>query len=177
MTKEDIIKKAIDSLNRAKRLKLSANDIEDRQDGARITLEDAETHELFDVSIENGAELLNARLPGESEATSVNDLIMLRVAKSIFDAYKESVSAWFDKTIYKPDPLDGPAIASVAVADLPYDLQMNGRSLAATIDVIDDLRHNIKDLEERNAQLEQEVYNLLCAKEEMLDAMRRKGIM
>ena len=102
---------------------------------------------------------------------SPDNIIMLRIAKHIFEDYKKAKnnisSILSSGTLSSSQVISALDIDSVSAT---YDISVNGRSLTNTIDVVDELKNRIKDLEDVNNKLIGEIYCLKAA-------LQAKGIL
>ena len=113
-------------------------------------------------------------LPDEPANLSPGDIIMLRIAKHIFEAYKKSKNNIIDNDLI----LSGGTLSSgqiisasnINVGSTTYDIDINGRSLTATIDEVDKLKNKVRDLEDINNKLVNEIDYLRAT-------LRAKGIL
>ena len=90
-----------------------------------------------------------------------DDIIMLRIAKRIFETYKKSKNNSVDSGL----TLSGGTLSSgkiisasnINVGSTAYDIDINGRNLTATIDEVDELKNKVRDLEDINNKLTNEI--------------------
>lgn len=103
-------------------------------------------------------------LPDDPENLSPDDIIMLRIAKLIFEAYKKSKNNIIDSSlILSGSVLSGDqtiSASNINVGSTTYDIDINGRSLTATFNEVDELKNKVRDLEDINNKLTNEIYCL-----------------
>lgn len=113
-------------------------------------------------------------LPDEPANLSPDDIIMLRIAKHIFEAYKKFKNNIIDNGLtLSGGTLSSSKIISASNIDCcstVYDMDINGRSLTATIDEVDELKNKVRDLEDINNKLTNEIDYLRAT-------LRTKGIL
>ena len=113
-------------------------------------------------------------LPDDPTNLPPDDIIMLRIAKHIFEAYKKSKNNTIDSgLILSGSALSGGQIISASninVGSTTYDIDINGRSLTVTIDEVDELKNKVRDLEDINNKLTNEIDYLRAT-------LRAKGIL
>lgn len=176
MNIKELIEKAVENLNRVRQLNLSITgtlSLSDNDNVFLVSILDNESDYAFDVAInENIA--AQQLLPDDPENLSPDDIIMLRIAKHIFEAYKKSKNNIIDRGL----TLSGGALCSgktisasnISCGSTTCDIDINGRSLTATIDEVDDLKNKIRDLEDINNKLTNEIDCLRAT-------LRAKGIL
>ena len=176
MNIKELIEKAVENLNRVRQLKLNITDMSsqpDNDDVFLVSILDNESGCTFYVAIDEN--MSNQQLlPDEPTNLSPDDIIMLRIAKCIFEAYKKSKN----NIITGSSILSGCALNSgqiisasnINVGSTTCDIDINGRSLTATIDEVDELKNKVKDLEDINNKLTNEIYCLRVA-------LQAKGIL
>ena len=173
---KELIKKAVENLNRVRQLKLSITGIlslSDNDNVFYVSILDNESGCAFDVAIDEN--MSNQQLlPDDPTNLSPDNIIMLRIAKHIFEAYKKSKNNIIDKGLTLSSiPLNSGQIISASDVDsvsTTYDISVNDRSLTVTIDVVDELKNRVRDLEDTNTKLIDEIY---CLK----SILRSKGIL
>ena len=176
MNIKELIEKAVENLNRVRQLNLNIAgtlSLSDNDDVFYVSILDNESGCAFDVAIDEN--MSNQQLlPDEPANLSPGDIIMLRIAKHIFEAYKKSKNNIIDNDLI----LSGGTLSSgqiisasnINVGSTTYDIDINGRSLTATIDDVDELKNKVRDLEDINNKLTNEI--------DYLKAMlRAKGIL
>ena len=176
MNIKELIEKAVENLNRVRQLNLNIAgtlSLSDNDDVFYVSILDNESGCAFDVAIDEN--MSNQQLlPDEPANLSPDDIIMLRIAKHIFEAYKKSKNNIIDNDLI----LSGGTLSSgqiisasnINVGSTTYDIAINGRSLTATIDEVDELKNKVRDLENINNKLTNEIDYLKAM-------MRAKGIL
>lgn len=113
-------------------------------------------------------------LPDEPANLSPDDIIMLRIAKRIFEAYKKSKNNIIGSGLaLSGSTLSGGktiCASNIDCGSTMYDVDIDGRSLTATIDEVDDLKNKVRDLEDINNKLTNEIDCLRAA-------LQAKGIL
>ena len=173
---KELIEKAVESLNRVRQLNLNITgtlSLSDNDGVFYVSILDNESGRAFDVAIDEN--ISNQQLlPDDPENLSPDDIIMLRIAKRIFEAYKKSKNNIIDSglTLSGGTLSGGQTISAsnINVGSTTYDIDINGRSLTATIDEVDELKNKVRDLEDINNKLTNEI-NCLRA------MLRAKGIL
>ena len=173
---KELIKKAVENLNRVRQLKLSITGIlslSDNDNVFYVSILDNESGCAFDVAVDEN--MSNQQLlPDDPTNISPDNIIMLRIAKHIFEAYKKSKNNIItDSSILSSGTLSSSQVISALDIDsvsATYDISVNGRSLTNTIDVVDELKNRIRDLEDTNNKLIDEIYCLKAA-------LQAKGIL
>ena len=173
---KELIKKAVENLNRVRQLKLSITGIlslSDNDNVFYVSILDNESGCTFDVAVDENMSTQQL-LPDDPENISPDNIIMLRIAKHIFEAYKKSKNNIITgSSILSSGTLSSSQVISALDIDsvsATYDISINGRSLTDTIDVVDELKNRIKDLEDVNNKLIGEIYCLKAA-------LQAKGIL
>ena len=163
MNIKELIEKAVENLNRVRQLNLNIAgtlSLSDNDDVFYVSILDNESGCAFDVAIDEN--MSNQQLlPDEPANLSPGDIIMLRIAKHIFEAYKKSKNNIIDNDLI----LSGGTLSSgqiisasnINVGSTTYDIDINGRSLTATIDDVDELKNKVRDLEDINNKLTNEI--------------------
>ena len=176
MNIKELIEKAVENLNRVRQLNLNIAgtlSLSDNDDVFYVSILDNESGCAFDVAIDEN--MSNQQLlPDEPANLSPGDIIMLRIAKHIFEAYKKSKNNIIDNDLI----LSGGTLSSgqiisasnINVGSTTYDIDINGRSLTATIDEVDELKNKVRDLEDINNKLVNEIDYLRAT-------LRAKGIL
>ena len=107
-------------------------------------------------------------LPDDPTNISPDNIIMLRIAKHIFEVYKKSKnnisSILSGSTLASSQP-----ISTLDIGGTTYDISIDGRSLTDTIDVVDELKNRIRDLENINS-------TLICEIDDLKALLKAKGI-
>ena len=171
---KELIEKAVESLNRVRQLNLNITGTLSLSDDVfSVLILDNESGCTFDATIDKN--ISNQQLlPDDPTNLSPDDIIMLRIAKRIFEAYKKSKNNIIDSGL----TLSGSALSggqtisasNINVGSTTYDIDVNGRSLTATIDEVDDLKNKVRDLEDINNKLTNEIDYLRAT-------LRAKGIL
>ena len=171
---KELIEKAVENLNRVRQLNLNTVDTLSLSDDVfSVLILDNESGCTFDVVIDEN--MSNQQLlPDDPTNLSPDDIIMLRIAKRIFEAYKKSKNNIIDNgLILSGSTLSSGQIISASninVGSTTYDIDINGRSLTATIDEVDELKNKIRNLEDINNKLTNEIDYLRTT-------LRAKGIL
>ena len=176
MNIKELIEKAVENLNRVRQLNLSITgtlSLSDNDDVFYVSILDNESGRAFDVAIDEN--ISNQQLlPDDPMNLPPDDIIMLRIAKHIFETYKKSKNNIITgSSILSSGALNSGQIISASninVGSTTYDIDINGRSLTATIDEVDELKNKVKDLEDINNKLTNEIYCLRAT-------LRAKGIL
>ena len=163
---KELIKKAVENLNRVRQLKLSITGIlslSDNDNVFYVSILDNESGCAFDVAVDENMSTQQL-LPDDPENLSPDNIIMLRIAKRIFEAYKKSKNNIITgSSILSSGALNSGQIISASninVGSTTYDISVNGRSLTDTIDEVDELKNRVKDLEYINNKLTNEIDDL-----------------
>ena len=176
MNIKELIEKAVENLNRVRQLNLNitgTSSLSDNDGVFYVSILDNESGRALDVAIDEN--ISNQQLlPDDPTNLSPDDIIMLRIAKRIFEAYKKSKNNVIDHGL----TLSGGALSSdkiisasnINVGSTTYDIDINGRSLTATIDEVDELKNKVRDLEDINNKLVNEIDYLRAT-------LRAKGIL
>ena len=176
MNIKELIEKAIENLNRVRQLNLSITgtlSLSDNDDVFYVSILDNESGCTFDVAIDENI-ATQQLLSDDPTNLPPDDIIMLRIAKHIFEAYKKSKNNIIDSSlILSGSVLNGGqtiSASNINVGSTAYDIDINGRSLTATFDEVDDLKNKVRDLEDINNKLTNEIYCLRAT-------LRAKGIL
>lgn len=176
MNIKELIEKAVENLNRVRQLSLSITgtlSLSDNDDVFYVSILDNESSCAFDVAIDENI-AAQQLLPDDPENLSPDNIIMLRIAKHIFETYKKSKNNSIDSglTLSGGASSGGKTISasSVSCGSTTCDIDINGRSLTAAIDEVDKLKNKVKDLENINNKLTNEIDYLRAA-------LRAKGIL
>ena len=176
MNIKELIEKAVENLNRVKQLNLDITgtlSLSDNDSVFYVSILDNESGRAFNVAIDEN--ISNQQLlPDDPTNLSPDDIILLRIAKRIFETYKKSKNNSIDSGL----TLSGGTLSSgkiisasnINVGSTTYDIDINGRSLTATIDEVDELKNKVRDLEDINNKLTNEIDYLRAA-------LRAKGIL
>lgn len=176
MNIKELIEKAVENLNRVKQLNLDITgtlSLSDNDSVFYVSILDNESGCTFDVAIDEN--ISNQQLlPDEPANLSSDDIIMLRIAKRIFEAYKKSKNNIIDSSLILSSSTlnSGQTISAsnINVGSTTYDIDINGRSLTSTFDEVDELKNKVRDLEDINNKLTNEIYCLRAT-------LRAKGIL
>ena len=176
MNIKELIEKAVENLNRVRQLNLNITgtlSLSDNDSVFYVSILDNESGRAFDVAIDEN--ISNQQLlPDDPTSLSPDDIIMLRIAKRIFEAYKKSKNNIITgSSILSSGALNSGQIISASninVGSTTYDIDINGRSLTATIDDVDELKNKVRDLEDINNKLVNEIDYLRAT-------LRAKGIL
>ena len=176
MNIKELIEKAVENLNRVRQLNLNITgtlSLSDNDGVFYVSILDNESGCAFDVAIDEN--ISNQQLlPDDPTNLPPDDIIMLRIAKRIFEAYKKSKNNIIDSGL----TLSGGALSggrtisasNINVGSTTYAIDINGRSLTATIDEVDELKNKARDLEDINNKLINEIDCLRAT-------LRAKGIL
>ena len=176
MNTKELIEKAVENLNRVRQLNLNITDtlsLSDNDSVFYVSILDNESGCAFDVAIDEN--ISNQQLlPDDPTNLPPDDIIMLRIAKRIFETYKKSKNNTIDSGL----TLSGGTLSSgkiisasnINVGSTTYDIDINGRSLTTTIDEVDELKNKVRDLEDINNKLTNEIDCLRAT-------LRAKGIL
>ena len=173
---KELIEKAVENLNRVRQLNLNITDISSLSDNDNVfsvSILDNESGCTFDVAIDEN--MSNQQLlPDDPTNLSPDNIIMLRIAKHIFETYKKfKNNILTGSSILSSGALNSDQIISaldIGSVSTTCDISVNGRSLTDTIDEIDELKNRVRDLEDTNNKLICEIY---CLK----SMLRSKGIL
>ena len=171
---KELIEKAVESLNRVRQLNLNITGTLSLSDDVfSVLILDNESGCTFDATIDKN--ISNQQLlPDDPTNLSPDDIIMLRIAKRIFEAYKKSKNNVIDSGLtLSGGTLSGGrtiSASNINVGSTTYDIDINGRSLTATIDEVDKLKNKVRDLEDINNKLTNEIDCLRAT-------LRAKGIL
>ena len=176
MNIKELIEKAVENLNRVRQLNLSITgtlSLSDNDSVFYVSILDNESDYAFDVAIDENI-AAQQLLPDDPENLSPDDIIMLRIAKRIFEAYKKSKNNIIDRGL----TLSGGALSggkticasNISCGSTTCDIDINGISLTATINDIDELKNKVRDLENINNKLTNEIDCLRAT-------LRAKGIL
>ena len=173
---KELIEKAVENLNRVRQLNLNITDIlsiSDNDNVFSMSILDNESGCTFYVVIDENMSTQQL-LPDEPANLSPDNIIMLRIAKHIFEAYKKSKNNIITgSSILSSGVLNNSQTISALDVDsvsATYDISVNGRSLTVTFNEVDELKNRIRDLEDVNNKLIGEIYYLKAA-------LQAKGIL
>ena len=176
MNIKELIEKAVENLNRVRQLNLNITgtlSLSDNDSVFYVSILDNESGHAFDIAIDEN--ISNQQLlPDDPTNLSPDDIIMLRIAKRIFEAYKKSKNNIIDSglTLSGSTLSGGKTIcaSNIGCGSSTYDIDINGRSLTATIDDVDELKNKVRNLEDINNKLTNEIDCLRAT-------LRAKGIL
>ena len=176
MNTKELIEKAVENLNRVRQLNLNITgtlSLSDNDGAFCVSILDNESGCAFDVAVD--ANMSNQQLlPDDPTNLPPDDIIMLRIAKRIFETYKKSKNNTIDSglTLSSGTLSGGRTISAsnINVGSTTYDIDINGRSLTTTIDEVDELKNKVRDLEDINNKLTNEIDCLRAT-------LRAKGIL
>lgn len=176
MNIKELIEKAVENLNRVRQLNLNITNMSsqpDNDDVFLVSILDNESGDAFYVVIDENMSTQQL-LPDEPANLSPDDIIMLRIAKRIFEAYKKSKNNIIGSGLaLSGSTLSGGktiCASNIDCGSTMYDVDIDGRSLTATIDEVDDLKNKVRDLEDINNKLTNEIDCLRVA-------LQAKGIL
>ena len=168
---KELIEKAVENLNRVRQLNLNITDIlsiSDNDNVFSMSILDNESGCTFYVVIDENMSTQQL-LPDDPTNISPDNIIMLRIAKHIFEVYKKSKnnisSILSGSTLASSQP-----ISTLDIDDITYDICTNGRSLTDTIDEVDELKNRVRDLENINS-------TLICEIDDLKALLKAKGIL
>ena len=166
MNIKELIEKAVENLNRVRQLNLNITgtlSLSDNDNIFYVSILDNESGRTFDVAVDENMSTQQL-LPDDPTNLSLDNVIMLRIAKCIFEAYKKSKNNIIDSSlILSGSVLNGGqtiSASNINVGSTTYDIDINGRSLTATIDDVDKLKNKVRNLEDINNKLTNEIYCL-----------------
>ena len=169
MNTKELIEKAVENLNRVRQLNLNITgtlSLSDNDSVFYVSILDNESGRAFDIAIDENISNQQLLLDDPTNL-SPDDIIMLRIAKRIFEAYKKSKNNIITgSSILSSGALNSGQIISASninVGSTTYDIDINGRSLTATIDDVDELKNKVRDLEDINNKLTNEIDCLRAA--------------
>ena len=174
MSIKELIEKAVENLNRVRQLNLNITDIlsiSDNDNVFSMSILDNESGCTFYAVIDEN--MSTQQLLSDDPANlSPDNIIMLRIAKHIFETYKKfKNNILTGSSILSSGALNsGQIISTLDIGDITYDICANGRSLTDAFDEVDDLKNRVRDLEDTNTKLVDEIY---CLK----GLLRAKGIL
>ena len=171
---KELIEKAVENLNRVRQLNLNITDIlslYDNDNVFSVSILDNESGCTFDVAIDKN--MSNQQLlPDDPTNLSPDNIIMLRIAKYIFEAYKKFKTTFVNNNIIlnSSSLTSGQQISTLDIGDITYDICTNGRSLTVTFDEVDELKNRVRDLENINS-------TLICEIDDLKALLKAKGIL
>ena len=171
---KELIRKAVENLNRVRQLNLTIINIlllSNDDSVFSVSILDNESGCTFDVAIDEN--MSNQQLwPDDPTNLSPDNIIMLRIAKHIFEVYKKSKNNIINgSSILSSSALNnGQPLGALNIDGTAYDISVNDRSLTVTFNEVDELKNKVKDLEDAN--------NILIGEIDYLKTMlRAKGIL
>ena len=174
MNIKELIEKAVENLNRVRQLNLNITNMSSQPDNDNVFLVsilDNESDCTFYVVIDEN--MSTQQLLSDKPANlSPNNIIMLRIAKHIFEAYKNSKNNIINgsSTLSSSALNNGQPLGALNIDGTAYDISVNDRSLTVTFDEVDELKNKVKDLEDAN--------NILIGEIDYLKTiLRAKGIL
>ena len=173
MITEDLIKDAIENLNRVKQLNLKDIDIIEHLGDYEVEVLDNESGDPFNVIV-NKDLLTQQLLPDDPNNLAPEKIIMLRIAKVIFEAYKKFKANLIDDSLTLNS---NQTISTLKIGSATYDIGVNGRSLTATFDELDDLKDKVEELKIEKQDLENQLNSLKSLVDLLLDRCQNKGIL
>ena len=174
MNIKELIEKAVENLNRVRQLNLNITDMSlqpDNDDAFLVSILDNESDCAFYVVIDENMSTQQL-LSDEPANLSPNNIIMLRIAKHIFEVYKKSKNNIInDSSILSNSALNNDQpLGALNIGGTAYDISVNDRNLTVTFDEVDELKNKVKDLEDAN--------NILIGEIDYLKTiLRAKGIL
>ena len=174
MNIKELIEKAVENLNRVRQLNLNITDMSLQPDNDNVFLVSILDNEsgctfyaVIDESMAN-----QQLLPDDPTNLSPDNIIMLRIAKHIFEAYKNSKNNIINgNSILSSSALNNDQpLGALNIGDTTYDISVNDRSLTVTFNEVDELKNKVRDLEDTN--------NILIGEIDYLKTiLRAKGIL
>ena len=173
---KELIEKAVENLNRVRQLNLNITDISSLSDNDNVfsvSILDNESGCTFYVVIDENMSTQQL-LPDDPTNISPDNIIMLRIAKHIFEVYKKSKNNTINgNSILSSGTLNSGQIISaldIGSVSTTCDINVNGRSLTDIIDEVDELKNRIRDLENINS-------TLICEIDDLKALLKAKGIL
>ena len=171
---KELIEKAVENLNRVRQLNLNITNMSSQPDNDNVFLVsilDNESDCTFYVVIDENMSTQQL-LSDEPANLSPNNIIMLRIAKHIFEVYKKSKNNIINgSSILSGSTLSsGKTISALNIGGTAYNISVNDRNLTVAFDEVDELKNKVKDLEDTN--------NILISEIDYLKTiLRAKGIL
>ena len=168
---KELIEKAVENLNRVRQLNLNITNMSSQPDNDNVFfffLLDNDSYCTFYVVIDENMSTQQL-LSDDPTNISPDNIIMLRIAKHIFEVYKKSknnISSILSNTTLASSQL----ISTLDIGGTTYDISIDGRSLTDTIDVVDELKNKVRDLENINS-------TLICEINDLKALLKAKGIL
>lgn len=163
-SRQEIVERALDILKKHKGIILECLDFTNNAAGifgtSAIMVEDQKSGLHYWYHITSDV-FEDQRLPSESKTLPFDDIVALRVARFIFENYSAAKQKELNDAI--DDTLTSSTnqtVQTLRCGSISYDIGVNGRSLTAAYDDLDNARDRIKELEDKNTQLEQQLLDL-----------------
>ena len=174
MNIKELIEKAVENLNRVRQLNLNITNMSSQPDNDNVFLVsilDNGSGYTFDITIDKNISTQQL-LPDDPTNISPDNIIMLRIAKQIFEVYKKfKITLVNNNIILNSSSLtSGQQISTLDIGDITYDICTNGRSLTDTFDEVDELKNKVRDLENINS-------TLICEINDLKALLKAKGIL
>ena len=169
---KELIEKAVENLNRVRQLNLNITNILSQldPDNFLVSILDNGSGYTFDTTIDKNISTQQL-LPDDPTNISPDNIIMLRIAKHIFEAYKKFKITLVNNIILNSSSLTSDQqISTLDIGDITYDICTNGRSLTDTFDEVDELKNKVRDLENINS-------TLICEINDLKALLKAKGIL
>ena len=170
---KELIEKAVENLNRVRQLNLSIINILSQldPDNFLVSILDNGSGYTFDTTIDKNISTQQL-LPDDPTNISPDNIIMLRIAKQIFEAYKKFKTTLVNGSVILNSSAltSSQPISTLNIGGTTYDISIDGRSLTDTIDVVDELKNRIRDLENINS-------TLICEINDLKTILHAKGIL
>ena len=170
---KELIEKAVENLNRVRQLNLSIINILSQldPDNFLVSILDNGSSYTFDTTIDKNISTQQL-LPDDPTNISPDNIIMLRIAKQIFEAYKKFKTTLVNSSIILSNSslTSSQPISTLDIGGTTYDISIDGRSLTDTIDVVDELKNRVRDLENINS-------TLICEINDLKALLKAKGIL
>ena len=160
-SEKEIVERAVDILKKHKNLLLNVIDLNNNQPlPSAVYLRDTLTgvsycfhfnYTLFDEQ----------RIPGESKTLSFDDVVALRLAKLIFENYKEAKQKELNDALQDTLNTDShKTISAIKSGGRTYDIGVGGKSLTTTVNEVDELKDKVRELTDLNEILTQKLNGL-----------------
>ena len=168
---KELIEKAVENLNRVRQLNLNITNMSSQPDNDNVFLVsilDNESGCAFYVVIDENMSTQQL-LPDDPTNISPDNIIMLRIAKHIFEVYKKSKNN-ISSILSGSTLASSQSISALDIGNITYDICTNGRSLTDTFDEVDELKNRVRDLENINS-------TLICEIDDLKALLKAKGIL
>ena len=171
---KELIEKAVENLNRVRQLNLNITNMSSQPDNDNVFLVsilDSGSGCAFYVVIDENMSTQQL-LPDDPTNISPDNIIMLRIAKQIFEAYKKFKTTLVNSSIILSNSslTSSQPISTLDIGGTTYDISIDDRSLTDTIDVVDELKNRVRDLENINS-------TLICEINDLKALLKAKGIL